>query len=137
MTEYCRICGVELTDENWYLSRKNKNQHVCKKCDRASCKKYRRNNPKKIRQWHRENHLTRKYGISFPEYESMLRLQDYRCAICGRKFTKDNVACVDHDHKTGQVRALLCKQCNTGIGMLQDNPSIIHEAEMYIRKYKE
>lgn len=66
----------------------------------------------------------------------MLKLQDYRCAICGKKFTKKNPACIDHDHSTNKVRSLLCKKCNVAIGLLKENLYIMYKAMRYIERYK-
>jgi hypothetical protein len=59
----------------------------------------------------RDNMLRKKYGIDIETYERMLRAQDGVCAICRRppKTVRLNV---DHDHKTGRVRGLLCFRCN-------------------------
>lgn len=61
----------------------------------------------------RNNYLLKRYGITEDQYNELLRKQEGRCAVCGRdggKF-KTKLA-VDHDHKTGHVRGLLCKYCN-------------------------
>ena len=63
----------------------------------------------------------------------MLQAQDNKCAIC--KMVINESCHVDHCHDTNIVRGLLCGGCNTGIGMLQDNPDILEEAARYLRKY--
>ena len=78
----------------------------------------------------------RMYGITIEDYVRMLEEQGGRCAICrtdepggsGSRFA------VDHDHKTGEVRGLLCKNCNTGIGLLQDNVLILEQAIRYLNE---
>jgi DNA-directed RNA polymerase subunit RPC12/RpoP len=55
------------------------------------------------------------------------------CAICGAK-VEGNMA-ADHDHKTMKPRDLLCKNCNTGIGMLKDDPKLLETAAAYLRKH--
>ncbi len=79
-------------------------------------------------------HLKRTLGIGIDEYDNMLTGQDGKCAICkssdpkrGRKHF-----CVDHDHSTGDIRGLLCCDCNTGIGLLKDNPLILLQAFEYL-----
>lgn len=61
----------------------------------------------------RDLYLRRTYGISIQQYEKMLMWQNDRCALCERHYTEftRNLA-VDHNHKTGRVRGLLCFQCN-------------------------
>lgn len=61
----------------------------------------------------KDSHLRRKYGIDLKKYKEMLKLQNYSCAICLKhqsNFKKS--LCVDHNHKSGRVRALLCFFCN-------------------------
>ncbi len=80
--------------------------------------------------------LLRVYGITRAAYEQLLSNQGGSCAICGiRSPGKDRTMwCVDHDHDTGDVRGLLCGQCNAGIGNLRDDPIIIERAAQYVRK---
>lgn len=61
----------------------------------------------------RELYLKRKYGLSLCDYENMLARQAYSCAVCFKhqKDCKRRLA-VDHNHKTGKVRGLLCGYCN-------------------------
>lgn len=71
-------------------------------------------------------HCLRKFGLSIQEYEALLAAQDGRCAVCRRTpdqaGRKPKLLAVDHDHVTGQVRGLLCTNCNTAIGKAADDP---------------
>lgn len=69
--------------------------------------------------------------ISEEEYAIILKKQDYRCAICNTQI--QGRACVDHDHKTMKIRGLLCNTCNSGIGMLKDDPAMMFRATQYLR----
>lgn len=84
----------------------------------------------------RRLHL-RRYGMSVTEYETMYAAQNGCCAICSINETlaPKKRLCVDHDHKTGDVRALLCVNCNTALGMLQDDPSLFVKATQYLQKH--
>lgn len=77
-----------------------------------------------------------KYGLSKTDYEQLLASQNGACASCGRKLfrTGPGAAVVDHDHKTGLVRGLLCHRCNTGIGMLGDTAQGVFRAYEYLLK---
>jgi hypothetical protein len=75
-----------------------------------------------------------RFGITLKEYDAMLAEQSGGCAICGGVDTR--ALAVDHDHQTGQVRALLCGPCNTGIGHLGDDPKRILAAAAYLLRYK-
>lgn len=81
--------------------------------------------------------LLRKYGITSADYDAMLSTQGGECAICGTNVPGGNKSffCVDHDHKTGAVRGLLCESCNRGIGILNDDPDILDKAASYLRTY--
>lgn len=61
--------------------------------------------------------------------------QENRCAICKRIF--EATPFIDHDHETKVVRELLCRFCNTGLGMFGDNLEILSQAVEYLRKWKE
>jgi Autographiviridae endonuclease VII len=73
----------------------------------------------------------RKCGISEEEHGAMLRRQRGRCGICKRKPGKRRL-CVDHDHKTGRVRGLLCHKCNSGIGFYGDDARLTRAATAYL-----
>lgn len=60
----------------------------------------------------KDRYLKRKYGVSFAWYRKTLKGQDGKCAICRRPFGDQRKANVDHNHKTGKVRGLLCYRCN-------------------------
>jgi hypothetical protein len=85
---------------------------------------------------YKDNAMLRKYGISLETFNHMRESQQYRCAICGQdeeKLLKGLV--VDHCHDTGQVRKLLCTNCNVAIGMLQDSPRLLIIAAKYLREF--
>lgn len=66
--------------------------------------------------YNRDKYLKKKYGISLKKYNSMLKAQKYRCAICGKHQRDENQAlAVDHDHRSGMVRGILCCYCNSRI----------------------
>lgn len=94
-------------------------------------KKYRKNNP------HIQKNLSlkRKYGISFPQFEKMWTDQCGCCAICGTKCMTWKDIHVDHNHVTKQIRQLLCKNCNHGIGNLKEDVSILSKAIAYLNKW--
>jgi hypothetical protein len=82
-------------------------------------------------------HLSRKFGITIDEYDRIFEKQNGVCAICNNpetKIIKGVVAflSVDHDHKTGKVRGLLCSKCNMGIGYFNDDPFLLNKASQYL-----
>lgn len=78
--------------------------------------------------YHREIRRFKKYGITKKMYESLLAEQGGGCAICGRV---DDLA-IDHNHETAQVRGILCRRCNAGMGQLQDDPELLKRAAYYL-----
>jgi hypothetical protein len=81
----------------------------------------------------RRNNLRRWYGIDQETVDKMLLRQAGLCAICESLMSPHHI---DHDHATGRVRALLCGNCNSGIGLLQDSPEIIRAAAEYIESHR-
>ena len=82
----------------------------------------------------REGRLWRTYKITTEEYEAMLKKQNNQCAICNK--TIDKNLCIDHDHKSGIIRGLLCGKCNQGIGLLNEDISTFKRAIRYLKKYE-
>jgi hypothetical protein len=77
----------------------------------------------------RTYHLKRRYGITAQEADAMLATQDGLCAICRAA----PAAQVDHDHATGAVRALLCFNCNGGLGQFRDDAHVLRAAADYVQ----
>jgi hypothetical protein len=77
------------------------------------------------------------YGLTHDAFLVMLQSQDGRCAICEKVFTDGVPPHLDHCHKTGSVRGILCQHCNSGIGFLKDSPDIVSRALAYLNKYTE
>ncbi len=91
---------------------------------------------------YKERALKDSFGIDLREYEDMLIAQKGCCAICNKRETmkrkgKDVALAVDHCHKTGQVRGLLCTACNKGLGQFEDNQVSLSNAISYLAKHKE
>lgn len=74
--------------------------------------------------------LKRFYGLSAEEYYALLEKQKGLCALCGVKPTGKLV--VDHCHKTGRIRGILCRKCNLGLGLLGDTAEFLAKAVAYL-----
>jgi Recombination endonuclease VII len=119
---------------------------------RAACGRYRAANKDEINAKQRERYKTdpeyrerkraiglrsslkrqlKKHGMSVEDYEAMLLRQGGVCGICKRPPGKRRLG-VDHCHKTGQVRGLLCSKCNSGIGFYGDDARLTREAAAYL-----
>lgn len=79
-------------------------------------------------------HLRNKYGLTLAQYYEMYENQDGKCALCGTKPKKKKLM-VDHNHKTGEVRGLLCPKCNSGMGFFNDDPKLMQMASIYLQKH--
>lgn len=109
--------------------------HLCKPCASERTKKWIAVNPEKFF----SNQIKSKYGIDRKEYLAKLIKQGGRCKICLREETdtdkrtgKTRGLAIDHNHKTGKVRDLLCKKCNTALGLLEENPAVIQNLLNYL-----
>jgi hypothetical protein len=86
----------------------------------------------------RDNYLRRTYGISLAEYNEILSKQGGLCYICHRPPSgkrQASILYVDHCHSSGAVRRLLCKDCNTLLGCVRDDPAILRSAINYLIEY--
>ena len=83
--------------------------------------------------------MARVYGVTREQYDAMVLAQGGRCAICrvdepGKGSSgKTALWCIDHDHTTNAVRGLLCRHCNTAVGLFKDNPEVMERAAEYVR----
>lgn len=83
-------------------------------------------------------YLIRNYGITFRTYRLMMESQNSLCKICGSEgFIMDAdrhkmKLVIDHDHKTGKVRGLLCHNCNRALGLLHDSVDNFKAAIAYL-----
>jgi len=97
--------------------------------------------PEKYSAGSRKRYL-RIYGLTIAQYEAMLSAQGGTCAICRRAEHvtdgKGNIRrlAVDHDHASGIVRSLLCRDCNVCIGTMRDDPDRMRAAAEYIERHR-
>lgn len=86
----------------------------------------------------REYNLKRDYGITVSDYNILFESQNYKCVICGSENSKGSHKHfhVDHDHKTGRVRGLLCFKCNSLLGQANDDCSILQNAIDYLKHHE-
>ncbi len=119
-------------------------QSYCKKCNLDNLNRiYPLQNIEKRRKNSRKIMLKSKYGLTLEQYENMLNSQGGVCAICSKPETShsnkkgpvDSLR-VDHCHKTGKVRGLLCSECNFGISKFDDSLGLMCLALAYLLKYR-
>lgn len=79
-----------------------------------------------------ENARKHKTGVDPDLFQQMLEAQAGLCGICTEPMRPGKDTCADHDHVTGAIRGLLCRQCNVLLGMAKDSPAILHNAAAYL-----
>lgn len=112
----------------------------CVVCHKANSKKRWANGEKRPSkydpEYRRNKNLQKKFGITSAEFEAMNAAQAYGCALCGGPpGGSANRFHVDHDHKTGKIRALLCHKCNVGLGSFDDSPDKLRLAIAYLGRH--
>ncbi len=110
--------------KKYYL--KNKEKRL------AYDKKYKKDHPeskekRRIRRFRYELIITKE------EYDDLLKIQNNVCAICKKVDSKKSLA-IDHNHKTGKIRGLLCEGCNIGLGGFKDDILLLSQSIKYLKK---
>jgi hypothetical protein len=100
-------------------------------------KAYNAENKKARAAYRKAYHVLKNYGITLEEKKKMLNGQRNKCKICLQEFNDKVVSCVDHCHTMGNIRGLLCRQCNIGLGNFQDNPLALIKAAEYLKNQGE
>ena len=125
----CKECASEY---NKVYYRKNKEKIIArhKKWKESLGKEYyiRR------RKYFRNGNLKKNYGININEYNSILKSQNGVCAVCGKieRYKNRKYLSVDHNHNTGEVRGLLCGDCNVAIGYVNEDVEILRKMIIYL-----
>ncbi len=123
----CTACKKDLLAEAFNVRKQTGRLYSeCKGCARI-----------RIRKSTKKFNLRHVYNISLEEYNAMVEKQQGLCAICGKPEKVFNQyglrnLCVDHNHETGKVRALLCSHCNHMIGNAKENIETLANAIKYI-----
>lgn len=109
---------------------------------REKAKRFRKDNPEKIKEIDRKHSLKKEHNITTNQYKDLVDKQNGKCAICNQFETRKNnksglikKLCVDHDHKTGIIRGILCDGCNQGLGSFKDSPNLLNSAKNYLENH--
>lgn len=101
-------------------------------------KEYRRRNREKLRAYSADRNRA-KNGWTPEQFEAAWAAQAGRCAVCQVQMLRvgrgDDVACADHSHSSGTARGLLCRTCNTAVGLLGDSPAVLRLAALYLQEH--
>jgi hypothetical protein len=161
-TKICGSCGEQRSVTDFYRNNAAKDglRPECKRCSRIRrkawyeanrqgeierAKAWQQQNPDRhsenqrrrrarpdIKRRERDAYLQRTFGITLDEYDEMLRAQGGRCGICGRSPRPDISLHVDHDHRSGAIRGLLCFPCNNAVGLLRDDIERVGAVRAYL-----
>ena len=139
--KFCPGCGETLPVTSFQKNRAAPDglQYHCKLCRKSrdarpekrkqDRERYHNNKPGYL-----DSYYKRVYGISYNDYQRILKEQNGVCAICMSKCITGKSLAVDHDHETGAVRGLLCTKCNSGLGQFEDNTVRLYTAIAYLEK---
>ena len=115
--------------------------YYCKECANGRARKnhsVRYHSSSKYKDAKRSAYIKNRHGIDAETYEAMLAAQDYSCAICGVELSsRGHGTHLDHCHTSGKLRAMLCTNCNRGLGHFQDNVDFLESAIEYLRQHNE
>ena len=134
----CNGCLVEKPVEDFYLNKigskgQPRYKSRCKICiNKKNLDNYYNETEerrKRRREKNSQSHLLRKFGLTSSEFSAMILEQNNKCKTCGCELHKPQV---DHNHKTGKVRGLLCKPCNMSMGLLKENTQTLYNMIYYI-----
>lgn len=128
----CNTCfeTKQFTDFSVKSSYKDGYRNECKKCRSVKESERYYTNPEKAK----TNSRKRLYGVTEADYTKMLDAQKGVCAVCHRTDNSKALS-VDHCHKTGVVRGLLCTSCNLSLGHMQDCPDRLRQAALYLERF--
>ena len=126
MEKVCIKCKIVKTEADFHKRSPTKLRTTCKQCRAIQHKTTPLQN--------KESNLKRTYRITLSQFNIMLVKQNNKCLICLKEMNKPNV---DHCHKTGKVRGLLCTHCNFGLGHFHESLEFLTNAINYIKEHNE
>jgi hypothetical protein len=129
MNKTCKICLTEKNKSEFYYG-----TLTCKPCYNKKSIAWTKANPDKVKVSRRKFKLKEKYGISVEEYDKMYAEQNGVCYICHKEHLRRPLN-VDHCHKTGKVRKLLCDKCNMALGLLDDSIELLDRLQKYLKEH--
>ena len=127
----CRSCHVWKDVSEFYYWPRGKKSHRetrCKACRKAYGRQHYHDNPGR----NYASRIKREYGVGLSAVAALQAVQGGKCAIC--RDTPTYRLHIDHDHKTGRVRGLLCQPCNTAIGKFRENTEYLQAAILYLQR---
>lgn len=135
-TKVCNRCKVEKQAAEFLVNSCTRDglHSTCRDCQSAALRKRYQENKEHVGFENWKHSLRRNFGLTYEDYLALLEGQEGKCAGCGARaaHSKARNLCVDHDHKTGRVRGLLCTNCNRAVGHMQNDPEIARKLAHYL-----
>lgn len=116
----CISCQRYKPPNEFYKNKKNNLHSLCKECS-----------PKDSKEYHKEVYRYKKYDITKEDFEQLVENQGGKCKICNKRLNEE--IHIDHNHRTGKVRGVLCGKCNKGLGQFEDDITILTNAIKYLK----
>jgi hypothetical protein len=130
----------------WYLKNKEKVTQQSQAWKAANPERFeelqvewRKNNPHRIKvytQRSKRKIRLKNYGLTSEQFEQMVQDQNNLCAICEQPCSSGKLLAIDHNHKTGKVRGLLCTRCNVRLGMIENVQAMRFKLRPFLRYLK-
>ena len=123
----CSTCKQEKPLSDFY-----KKRSICKICSNKASSKWKKENKEKDQLSRQKSKLKAKYGITIEQYQAMVEEQKGVCYIC-KSENPNRKLNVDHCHKSGKIRRLLCDKCNMTLGLVNDSQELLKQFLFYLR----
>ena len=140
----CSCCNKSLPWENFSYKIFEGNRYLrskCKDCSYTAWNKWAELHPeykdKKLESDRKAHHSYKRYyrhGITGEQYAIIEEVQNKVCAICNQPSKDGSKLSIDHNHKTNEVRGLLCKECNRALGLFGDSINTLENALNYLKQ---
>jgi hypothetical protein len=136
LTFYCKLC-YKLRQRAYSKERMTEEQ---RQKNNARSKLHRELNPERVRNLIKKAYYLKNYGITYEQFLAMYEASGKKCSICdkvvihlGRNI--HNRAVLDHCHKTGKIRNILCHMCNASIGLMREDKELIMKVYKYLERH--
>jgi histone acetyltransferase (RNA polymerase elongator complex component) len=133
--KWCGCCEGSLPLDAFAKNKSKKDglQERCRSCRSIHHQKVKHKRLKQTKEQKRR-YLITSYGLNVEQFEQMLKDQNSKCAICKTDEWGKESPSIDHCHKSGKVRGLLCNNCNRALGLFKDNEGIVKNAASYLER---
>lgn len=132
----CNLCGELKPREDYYeIKNTSRVSGRCKECVALASKEFKEKNPFRNSEANHKSHLKKTYGLTIEQYNELKEKQNHSCFVCGRHESElERRLAVDHNHKTREIRGLLCNYCNHRIVGKHTDGDLLRQIADYIEQ---